>query len=399
MDMIIDSSDIMLASNFSQIKKYDRTEELTAIVKDMEPHEGRGDLSDKVSVSDRALRHLQKDLEKALDHLEKHIDKAVEHPGKGYRKAMRHLTKDLDKAIKPLEKHMEKAERHETEKVTEIDVDFRDATKTGLVKKLVELFTGKEVNLNRLNAWFKGNNDDHEEHDEHDDDKMTAPVRDSVSSQRLSAAYNVHETYYEGAQMSLNAGGIVRTVDNREIFFSLDLMMSRAFMSETNISMLTEGIMADNIIVNFAGPASDLSSAEFRFGTEPQGERETVSYLALESGLLVLDLNNDGKIDSLSEVVGTKTGNGFAELAAYDEDGNGWIDENDSVFNQLQILGNDMPAGLKDNNIGAIYLGSVDSQFDLKNDQNVLLGQLEKSGLFLSEDGTPGTVQQLSIEV
>jgi hypothetical protein len=356
MDMIIDSSDIMLASNFSQIKKYDRTEELTAIVKDMEPHEGRGDLSDKVSVSDRALRHLQKDLEKALDHLEKHIDKAVEHPGKGYRKAMRHLTKDLDKAIKPLEKHMEKAERHETEKVTEIDVDFRDATKTGLVKKLVELFTGKEVNLNRLNAWFKGNNDDHEEHDEHDDDKMTAPVRDSVSSQRLSAAYNVHETYYEGAQMSLNAGGIVRTVDNREIFFSL-------------------------------------------FGTEPQGERETVSYLALESGLLVLDLNNDGKIDSLSEVVGTKTGNGFAELAAYDEDGNGWIDENDSVFNQLQILGNDMPAGLKDNNIGAIYLGSVDSQFDLKNDQNVLLGQLEKSGLFLSEDGTPGTVQQLSIEV
>jgi soluble cytochrome b562 len=390
--MIVDSSSIMMASNFSQIKKYERTEELTAIVKDSESHEGRGELKDKVSVSDKALRHLQKDLDKALAHLEKNMDKAVKHPGKGYRKAMKHLTKDLDKALKHLEKHMEKAEGHETEKVRKIDLDHRDATKIGLIKNLVEAFTGKEINLNELNSWFKSN-------DDHDDDKMNAPVNDSVSSQRLSAAYNLHETYYESAQMSFNAGGVVRTADGREISFSLDLMMSRELMSETNISVLAEGIVADNIIVNFPGPSSELSSAEFKFGIEPQDERETVSYLALGSGLLSLYLNNDGEIDSLSEVVGTKTGNGFAELAAYDEDGNGWIDENDSVFNQLQILAGDMHAGLKESNVGAIYLGSVNSEFKLKNDQNMLLGQIEKSGLFLNEDGTPGTIQQLSIEV
>ena len=30
-------------------------------------------------------------------------------------------------------------------------------------------------------------------------------------------------------------------------------------------------------------------------------------------------------------------GNGFSELAEYDSDGNGWIDENDEVYDQLKV--------------------------------------------------------------
>ena len=35
------------------------------------------------------------------------------------------------------------------------------------------------------------------------------------------------------------------------------------------------------------------------------------------------------------------TGDGFKDLAMYDEDGNGWIDENDEIFSKLLIWSKD----------------------------------------------------------
>ena len=37
------------------------------------------------------------------------------------------------------------------------------------------------------------------------------------------------------------------------------------------------------------------------------------------------------------KLFGTSSGDGFKDLAEYDEDGNGWIDENDSIFNRLKV--------------------------------------------------------------
>jgi hypothetical protein len=53
------------------------------------------------------------------------------------------------------------------------------------------------------------------------------------------------------------------------------------------------------------------------------------------------DRNGDGAIDHGRELSGATTGDGFAELAAYDEDGNGWIDENDSIYQHLRIWSKD----------------------------------------------------------
>ena len=50
-----------------------------------------------------------------------------------------------------------------------------------------------------------------------------------------------------------------------------------------------------------------------------------------------MDRNGDGKINDGSELFGTKSGDGFKDLASYDADGNGWIDENDAIFSQLKI--------------------------------------------------------------
>lgn len=47
--------------------------------------------------------------------------------------------------------------------------------------------------------------------------------------------------------------------------------------------------------------------------------------LSKKVGIVVIDENNDGRINDGGEVIGTKSGNAIAELALYDDDGNGWI--------------------------------------------------------------------------
>ncbi len=92
------------------------------------------------------------------------------------------------------------------------------------------------------------------------------------------------------------------------------------------------------------------------------------------------------KIDAGNELFGPETGHGFSELAQYDVDQNGWIDESDPIFNQLRIWmihedGTDELVGLGEKGIGAIYLGHTNSMFQLKDNTNELHGQIRESGI------------------
>ena len=80
----------------------------------------------------------------------------------------------------------------------------------------------------------------------------------------------------------------------------------------------------------------ELSDQTFYFDLDADGEEEEISMLK-GSGYLALDKNEDGIINDGSELFGTGNGDGFADLARYDEDGNGWIDENDSIWSKLKI--------------------------------------------------------------
>ncbi len=423
--MIIDSSLVSMASSHSLVEEYKKTEELTVKVSNAKPQAEESQHADKVSISDKAhhhlekdrgralkrqhmdrdaehpekgygnaMKHLGKDLDKALKHFEKHMDKAAEHPERGYRKAMNHLVKDLDKAIE----HLEEFGNAGVEKTVGIKSDSPESDKLGLLKNLLEDMTGRKIRLHDVNDTFKKHHKRHD-NDHHDKDH----VKKIGEKQQWEVSYNMEETLNESEQMNFNSSGIVRTADGREISFSLDLMMSRQYIAENKISLEASGTGEAGTLVDFAGPASALIDTKFGFGIEPEESADSQSYLALGSGILTLDLNSDGQIDSINELVGT-TGNGFEELAAHDLDGNGWIDENDAIYDSLQILsqgsaGIDVLSGLKESNIGAINLGSVDSPYSLKNDQNVTVGQIDKSGIYLAEDGTAGQVQQLSMIV
>ena len=119
--------------------------------------------------------------------------------------------------------------------------------------------------------------------------------------------------------------------------------------------------------------------------------------------MLALDGNGDGKINDGSELFGPTSGNAFTELAGFDADGNGWIDEADAVFAALKIWsigedGSERLISLKDGGIGAICLKNVRTEFSLKDAvSNATDAVIRSTGLFLFEDGTAGTVQQLDL--
>ncbi|MPN05160.1 hypothetical protein SDC9_152410 [bioreactor metagenome] len=49
--------------------------------------------------------------------------------------------------------------------------------------------------------------------------------------------------------------------------------------------------------------------------------------------------------------------------------------------------------------VGAIFLGSAATNFSLKDAGNQLNGEISKTGIYLNEDGTAGTIQHVDLVV
>jgi hypothetical protein len=217
--------------------------------------------------------------------------------------------------------------------------------------------------------------------------------------------YDRHESLHESEQTAFTAQGIIKTTDGKEIQFSLSLSMRREFFQENNLSIREgDGIRKDPLVINFNGTAARLTDTKFSFDLDSDGHAEKISFVGAGSGFLALDKNGDGVIDNGSELFGTQSGNGFADLSAYDLNGNNWIDENDAVYAKLQVwsknaAGENALNTLAKLNIGALYLGNVATPFDLKDSANDLQGQVRSSGIYMSEDGSTGTLQQIDLVV
>ena len=218
--------------------------------------------------------------------------------------------------------------------------------------------------------------------------------------------YDRHESYSESEATSFAASGVVRTADGQEVSFSLSLSMARSYHEESDVSIRLGDARQkkDPLVINFDGNAVQLTSQRFKFDLNSDGQAEDINFVAGGSGFLALDKNGDGKINNGAELFGAQSGNGFAELAAYDSDRNGWIDENDAAYTQLRVwtkdsAGNDQLSTLKQANVGAINLSSVATPFDLKDSSNALLGQIRSSSVYLTDDGKAGTVQQVDLTV
>ncbi len=67
---------------------------------------------------------------------------------------------------------------------------------------------------------------------------------------------------------------------------------------------------------------------------------DLISVTSGDDTFLALDINNNGFIDNGSELFGDQSGyeNGFANLAAYDDNQDGIINNKDQIFNSLLMM-------------------------------------------------------------
>lgn len=231
----------------------------------------------------------------------------------------------------------------------------------------------------------------------------------AVTSARETAGFGLvyerHERYRETEKMQFQASGVIQTADGRTIDFSAHLSMSRDYYEESSLIVRAgDAVNIDPLVINFDGRGAELSQTRFAFDIDSDGTPDQIAMLRPGSGMLVLDRNGDGIVNDGSELFGPATGQGFAELARFDEDGNRFIDEGDSIYHKLRIWtmnedGSSQLVALGDKNIGAIFLGHVSTPFQLKDTNNQSLGEVVRSGVYLSESGQVGVVQEINLSV
>lgn len=221
--------------------------------------------------------------------------------------------------------------------------------------------------------------------------------------QMKSLNYTLESWQTENEDTSFSTIGTVRTKDGREINFNVNVGMSREFQQYYKEDLqLAEFKMCDPLVINLDTDVADLSDQNFYFDIDADGEKDEIAQLSGKSGYLALDRNGDGVINDGSELFGTASGNGFADLAKYDDDGNGWIDEGDAIWSKLKIWckdenGEDVLYRLSDKGVGAICLQNAATDFTLKGGDGHTQGAIRNTGIFLYENGNVGTVQHVDV--
>lgn len=204
-------------------------------------------------------------------------------------------------------------------------------------------------------------------------------------------------------KIQLETYGELKTTDGRTIEFAMALDFQRDSLLETASHFAGNRDLIDPLMLNLNGESISLSDKKFEFDLNSDGTKELLARPAQGTGFLVLDKNQNGKIDNGTELFGPQTNSGFTELSQLDDDGNGWIDENDRAYSEIQFMtfqGDEIVlTSLSESGIGALNTGSVAAGYSLMNDDADEYGSVANSGLALSEDGRALFLQEFHYSV
>jgi len=199
-------------------------------------------------------------------------------------------------------------------------------------------------------------------------------------------------------QLKVVASASVATQDGQTIQLDLGFVLD---WRQLDISKrrTTLNALKDPLVLSLDGKIADLTEARVNFDIDQDGKEDSLPGLREGSGFVALDRNGNGTIDDGGELFGARSGNGFGELATLDEDGNGVLDEGDSQFSALQFWHPEYaPIALVELGIGAILLRPLDTPFNHLGESGNQ-GVLRQSGLYLTEQGKGGWVQQIDLRV
>ena len=268
--------------------------------------------------------------------------------------------------------------------------------------RMIEAITGMPVRLGHLDDVTDGQAPAAD---------LPVPAAPAAAAQGNAPAgwglvYERETTQVDTESLAIEAQGRVVTADGTEISFSLKVQMQSTRISTSSTSLRAgDAVLKDPLVIHFDGPLGELRDSRFTFDLDADGRADAMPFVGQGSGFLVLDRNANGKVDNGRELFGAISGNGFADLATFDDDQNGWIDEADAVFERLQVwrmdgAGATRLQGLSESGVGAVSLGTVSTDMALRaSATGPQLGQLRSTGLYLSHSGQAGLVQQIDLAV
>ncbi len=287
------------------------------------------------------------------------------------------------------------------------------------VRSLLELLTGHEVKIldpEELEVDLDGDGsggaadvaEAAERAEEAAAEAKAEKLREEAARERrrrgreFRLAVEIDETYLERESTSFRATGWVETADGRRVDLDLRLEMNREVRVERHFRLSLEKRINDPLILELDGAKARLSGETVELDLDGDGSVERVPFPGGGSPFLAIDRDGNGRVTDGGELFGPRTGDGFAELARLDGDGNGWIDEADPAWDRLRLWlgrgpGGDRLVSLADAGVGAIWLGHASTPFRLDGPDMARLGEVRATGLFLREDGTAGTVRRLDL--
>ena len=274
------------------------------------------------------------------------------------------------------------------------ELSDEDKQKIRLIESMLKWFTGKEVKLNTLESIRVRKNSENQ---------MNLAFQNSGIRNGFGLHYTYSEQKIEQEDFSFKAIGQVKTQDNREIKFDFKINFNRTLVESRFTEIKMGEALVDPLVINFDADIPSIHNKTIRFDIDSDNKLDNLPFFR-NAGYLAFDKNKDGIINDGTELFGPATQNGFAELANYDSDENGWIDENDEVFNNLVVWtmdenGNNQLLSLIKADVGAIYLGNVDTNLRLLDNQNEMAGKMSEAGIYLKESGGVGAVSHVDVKL
>ncbi len=163
--------------------------------------------------------------------------------------------------------------------------------------------------------------------------------------------------------------------------------------------------LIDPIIIDLDGDGIEFiprSDSSVFFDMDGDGRTEWTSWVSKDDGFLVIDENRNGKIDSISELIGDQSRSGFAELITYDSNGDEILDSSDVRWAKLRVWQDANENGLADADelkkmveigIKSIDLRYTEVRFIAKGNR------IHETSIFEYDDGSVGTIVDAWLDV
>jgi hypothetical protein len=204
--------------------------------------------------------------------------------------------------------------------------------------------------------------------------------------------------YEENQRLIFESVGEVQTEDGRTIDYMMQLDFQHHLRQESEReTLMNTREWRDPLVISLTGQIPTIGNGSFEFDLNSDGQNEQLKQLGAGMGYIAFDKNGDGEINNGNELFGANSGRGFSELAQFDSDGNGWIDESDSIYHQLKVWqpNQNKLISFAEAEVGAIFLQADDTAYTFTKNNGDADARITQSSVALKENGQAVGVFQL----